>query len=104
MNRTRASALVPASVALVIAGCATVPRVAHVGPLRPAAVPPLDDALPLEPLLAAIDEEVRFLGSSSGAPATFQFGARTIPRAEYLAALQHFASIARAAASREALF
>ena len=63
--------------------------------LRLVSAPELADDLPMEPLLKAVETEVAFL-EKTGAHQTFTFGDRLIGKAEYLAGLQHFVTLAQA--------
>lgn len=67
--------------------------------MRAVETPPLDDDLPIEPLLAAIATEIAHL-QNTGNPAEFRFGPRVLTRAEYVAGLKRFIAIFRESSDR----
>ncbi len=62
--------------------------------LQPVAAPRLEDDLPIEPLLSALDRQIPFLEKTAAFP-HFKFGERTFTKAEYVAGLKRFVAILR---------
>lgn len=92
-----------AAVLLTVVACTREPLKNVQDAMRPTANPTLDDDLPLEPLFSAIDEEIRYFEAVPGRD-RFVFGARVVPKTEYIAALRKFVALGRSAASREEFF
>lgn len=76
-------------------GCARAPLRSTESAMRRASVPALQDDLPREPLLEAIEREIAFF-ETLPQTRTFSFGDRVLSQTEYVAALNRFLEIGRA--------
>lgn len=68
--------------------------------MRVASAPEILDDLPLEPLLAAVENEIRFLEDQSSLR-PFIFGPRAVSKADYLKGLKRFVELGRTSPSVE---
>lgn len=74
--------------------------------MRPVSAPDLaelKDDLPLEPLLAAIETQIKQLESVPNY-SNFQFGERSIPKADYIAGLKRFVELGRTNADKNRFY
>lgn len=106
VSSVRSMQVVLALVLVMVAGCARAPLKGPENSMRAVSAPDLErlkDDLPIEPLLAAIETQIKYLELNSGNK-TFMFAERVIPQHEYIEGLKRFVELARNIPNQEDFF
>lgn len=89
-------------IACLFASCARAPLKSVDQAMRLSSPPALEDDLPIDSLLIAMDRQIAILEKNPSA--TLRFGAKTLTASQYAAGLRHFIDLAQTIPSRPELF